>query len=215
MRKKFKLEIISDNLAEEMWGEIKKKKTITNGVIVYKCKYYSGVIFNDKEFNIDQNLKRKISPMILIETYNYRGKKYVIERTNNKEKIPEKLESKFVNKRYDERISVFALTEDFIKLFKYYHRDILKKIYRKKLDRKARKYKSENGFINNEIKESIKYLSLKAPEFLKNKDKNEAMKFLDKKLDEALDKLHIDGTKIDIDVELMKDRYKQRRELIK
>lgn len=212
MRKKFDLEIISDNLAVEMWGEIDRKNIIRSGVIYYECKYYNGIIFNNKEFNIDEDLKRKINPMIMIETYIYRGKKYVIERTNKKEKIPAKIQNKFKNKRFDERISIFALTEDSTRVLKYYHRDILKDMYKKKIDKKASKYKSANGFINSEIKESIKYLSLYAPEYIKGKDKSKAIKFLDKKLNETLKKLNISD---EIEVELVRDTYIQRRELIR
>lgn len=215
MRKRFNLEIMSDKLAEEMWGNMQEKFIIVTGVILYECEDYKGIVVNNKEFNIDKNLEKKINPMIVIETYSYRGKKFVIERTNRKEKIPENLQSKFENKKYDERISIFALTEESIKLIKYYHKNVLKNIYEKKIGEKARKYKSLNGFINSEMRESIKYLSLKSPEFIKSKDKKKAMDFLEKELNKTIKNLEITDKKDSFRKELIKDKYIQRRELIR
>ncbi|MBS4534295.1 hypothetical protein GOQ29_01540 [Clostridium sp. D2Q-14] len=215
MRKKFNLEIISDKLAEEMWGNIQEKFIIISGVILYECKDYKGIIFNNKDFNINKDFERKINPMILIEIYEYRGKEYVIERTNKKEKIPKKLESKFKNKKYNERISIFALTEEYVKLIKYYHKDILKNIYEKKIDIKSKKYKSLNGYTSNEKKEAIRYLALNAPEFIKSKDRKKAIKVLDEKLNKEIKDLEMRSENNNISKELLKDKYLQSKELIR
>ncbi|WP_130806447.1 hypothetical protein [Senegalia massiliensis] len=213
MKKNFNLENISDDLAVQMWGELLEKHTITKGVIYYHCKDYDGIIFNDKEFNLDPKIKRNINPMVIIEIYNYRGKKYVIERTNNKEKIPQKLKNKFENKRCDDSISIYALTEGSVKLLKYYHRNIIKNIYKKEIEPKVKKYKSINGFINSEIRDAIKYLALNEPEFIKKKDKDLARKIIEKKLDEELKR--IKNLNLKDEENLIIDRYKQRKDLIK
>ncbi|MGO1367745.1 MAG: hypothetical protein ACTHVE_05860 [Senegalia sp. (in: firmicutes)] len=215
MKKKFNLEDISDDLAAEMWGQISKKHILVEGVIYYYCKDYSGIIFNDKQFRIDSKIKKNINPMVIIETYNYRGKKYVIERTNVKEKIPEKLKNKFENKRCNDSISIFALTEESIKLLKYYHKIILKNIYEKRIEEKTNRYKSLNGFINNEIKEAIKYLALNEPEFIKKKDKELAKEIIKEELNRELKELKSSKKYSNIELDLIKDRYIQRRELIK
>lgn len=215
MRKILKLQNICDKLAVDMWGEIKTKQQIKKGVYRYNCEYYSGIIFNDKEFDVDNKLKSRLNPMTIIEIYYYRNDKFIIERTDRKEKIPKKLSKKFKNKRYKERILIFALTGKSTKILRYYHKDVLREIYKKKLDKKSKKYKSANGYINNELKESIEFLSMNAPDFIKRKDRNKAKKFLDSKLSEEIKVIENDLNGNTNAIELIKDRFYQKRELIK
>jgi len=206
MKKRFQLDRIMDNLAIDMWGEIIEKIPYLPGINFYNCEFYKGIVIEDRSFKMDKELRAKIRPMTIIDIYRLRKDKYVIERTNRDEVIPEKLMSKYQNRKYDDRICIYAFTEDTMGILRYYHRDILKYIYENKLDSKSKKYSSLSGYINNEIKENIKYIAMNAPEFIKKKDKNKAKEQIKKEFNRRI--TLIEGSKDKItqeEIELLTD----------
>ena len=213
MRKRLKLEVILDKLAEDMWGEITQKIIYLPGLIYYKCKYYQGFLVEDKNFKLDKELKSKINPMTIIEKYNYHKETFIIERTDREEKIPDKILSKFNNKRYSERINIYPFTEKHMNVLKYYHREILKHIYENKLDEKSIDYKSLRGYVNSEIREIMKDLTLNSPEFIKKKDKSKAKDHLKVILNKDLEKEEKEKIKEE-EIELIKDMIDQKLEVL-
>ncbi|MTI65689.1 MAG: hypothetical protein FH753_03725 [Firmicutes bacterium] len=215
MKKRLYLSSIEDKLATDMWGEIIDKKELIKGVKLYICKYYKGFIFNDKEFDVEKRLKKKLNPMVIMEIYTYYNERFVIERTSKEENIPDKLKSKYENKKFDERINIYALTEESMNILKYYHREIIRIIYKNKLDEKSKNYKSQGGYVNSEIKKIVKYLSLNAPDFIKKKDKKRAKKYINKAMEEKVNLITKKDEKISKDtLENIKDKYIQRTEIL-
>lgn len=214
MKKRLNLEKTIDNLAIDMWGDIIEKIEWLSGIIYYKCIYYEGLIVNDKDFKIDKELKRKMNPMTIIEKYTYRKEKFVIERTDRREKVPNKLLKKYENKRYDERISIYVFEDKYMDILKYYHRNILKYLYNNKIDEKSKSYKSLQGYINSETKRIMRYLSLNAPDFVKKKDNKKAKKYLDNILQKRLENLEIEDKEQGQKIEVIEDTILQRVEIL-
>jgi len=69
------------------------------------------------------------------------------------------------------------------------------------------------GYINNEIKENIKYIAMNAPEFIKKKDKNKAKEQIKKEFNRRI--TLIEGSKDKItqeEIELLTDLMEQKIE---
>ncbi len=215
MRKRLNIKSVQDNLAKEMWGDIKIKENLLDGMVLYICSDYKGLIFNDKGFKLNKKLKNKLDPMTIIDIYTFRKERFIINRTDVNEQVPEKLKKKYINNRYDERINIYALAEDSMKIVYYYHRDVLRSIYSKKLNKECSRYKSETGYIQKQIRESMRYLCLNAPEFIKKKDKNKAKNYLDKIMEKEIKIINNKEEKTSqIKIENIRDKFIQRKELL-
>ncbi|MTI49594.1 hypothetical protein [Sporosalibacterium faouarense] len=214
MRKRLYLDKIKDRLAEDMWGTILERIEFFSGLILYKCEYYDGFIIDDKNFKIDNELKKKISPVTIFETYTYRNEKFIIERTDRNEEIPDKLIKKYDNGRYNERVNLYALSDKYMDILKYYHRSILKHIFENKIDEKSKSYRSLQGYVNSEKREIIKYMAINAPEFIKKKDRKNAKKHLEKVLEKRLKLINNKEKSKDEKIELIKDDIKQKIEVL-
>ncbi len=215
MRKRLNIKKTKDNLAVEMWGEIIEQTVYFSGLIYYKCKYYEGYIVDDKDFDIDNELRKKISPVTILEIYRYRNEQFIVERTDRHEKIPKILSSKFLNKRYEQRINVYTFTDKYMNILKYYHRNVLEYIYNNTLDEKSNKYKSLHGYINSEIREYIRDFALNSPEFVKKQDRKKAKKHLEQILEKRLKLISEKNEKARQEkLELVKDNIMQRIEIL-
>lgn len=215
MKRRLNLSKVKRTLAQDMWGDILEEKEYMPGIYYYKCRFYDGFIVDDKNFTISNELKRKVNPMTIIEVYKYRKERYIIERTDRNEVIPDKLKSKFRDKKYNERIYVYAFTEQYMDILKYYHSRLLKYIYDNKLDEKAKKYKSAQGYINSEKRNIVRYLALNSPDFVQKKDKKQAKAHLKKVMEKKIKAFENKnkGFKQE-EVELIKDNIIQRIEVL-
>lgn len=199
MKKRLNLDGIVDTLAEDMWGTVRIKTQYLPGLINYDCEYYEGFIFNDREFTIDKELSKKLKPITIIESYSFRGEKFILERTNRDEKVPKKILSKYNSKKFDDRIMIYALADKSVDILKYYHKDILKIIYNKNLEKKAREYKTIKGYIDSEARRIQRSIALDSPDFIKKKDKKEAKKYLNNLLEKQLKSAEKEGKILDED----------------
>lgn len=214
MRKRLYLDKFKDRLAEDMWGEVFEKTDYFSGLVYYKCKYYYGFIVDDKNFRIDKGLNKKITPITIFEKYVYRKEEFIIERTGLNEEIPEKLQNKYNNERYEERINIYVFEDKYMCILKYYHSSIFRYIYENKLDEKSKKYKSVQGYINSENREIIKDMAMNAPEFVKKKDRKKAKKHLEKILKKQLESIDLSKKTSKEEIEYIKDNIKQKIELL-
>ena len=186
-----------------------------SGLYYYKCRFYDGFIIDDKDFRMKNELKVKIDPMSIIEVYKHEKERFIIERTNRQEKIPDKLTSKFRNGRYSERINIYAFTGEYMDILKYYHTNILRCIYDNRLDEKAKKYKSNQGYVNSQKRDIMKYLALNSPDFIKKQDKIKAKAFLEKTMQKKVKDMENKNKGINQkEVELIKDNIIQRIEVL-
>ncbi len=214
MKKRLYLSSIQDNLAKDMWGNIKKRIEFVHGIVQYNCEDYKGYIFNDKQYTLDKKLRKNLKPIVVLEEYSFRKDKFIIERTDKKEKIPKKLLKKYSNNRYDNQINIYSLTEKSMNILKYYCRDLLKYAYNNKIYKDCNNYSSMNGYINKEVRESIRYLSMYAPEFIKKKDVKKGKKYINKIMNKAINDKNRNGNIKDNDLEIIKDKYYQRIEIL-
>lgn len=215
MKKRLNLNKIRKSLAEDMWGEILEEKEYMLGLYYYKCKFYDGFIIDDKNFTVCRELKGKVDPMTIIDVYKHGKERFIIERTNSQEKIPDKLTIKFSNNKYNERINVYAFTGVYMDILKYYHNSILRYIYDNKLEEKTLKYKSDQGYINSEKRDIMKYLALNSPDLVQKKDIKKAKTFLEKVMQEEVKTLKKKNKGINQgEVELIEDNIMQRIEVL-
>ncbi|EOC99461.1 hypothetical protein [Caldisalinibacter kiritimatiensis] len=217
MRKRLYLKSIEDNLAKDMWGDVRKKEIIFSGLSYYECDVYKGFICNDKKFNIAPRLKKKLNPMIILEVYRVGKERFILERTNKSEEIPPKVLKKFNNEEYEERINIYAFTESSMNILKYYHTEILDYIYRNNLDN-SNKYSTLLSYKRNVLNEIVKYLALNAPEFVKERDKQRAENYLMELQEMKLNRIENEKSKkrnkIIKDIERVNDEIKQRMEML-
>lgn len=214
MRKRLYLDKVKDQLAEDMWGSISGRIEFFSGLIFYKCEYYKGFVVDDRSFKIDKELLKKITPITIFEIYTFRKEKFIIERTDRNEEIPQKIVTKYENERYDERIRIYAFADKYMDILKYYHRGVLKHIYDNKLDKRAKRYKSLQGYVNSEMRVMIQDMTISATEFIKKKDRKKAKKHLEKTLEERLNLVDDNRKPNEEEIELIKDDIKQKIEML-
>jgi len=203
MRTRFYIKNHTKQLAEQMWGKVLRRSILCEGVFLYICEDYTGIIICDKSYSMNRQLK-KIFPWeyVVYEVSDKNGKAYYLES----EKIS-------IEKENIDEFHFYVFEEDSLSILYYYDRKILDYFY--ELEISEKKDEQCKKYLREERKKIFNNMVMNYPEFIKKTDQKKAIKKLDKIYNQyirfesqinSLDKRQI---------KILKEQFGQKKELLK
>lgn len=192
----------ANHLAQSMWGKVIRRIELKEGIWLYTCGDYQGIVVCDLSFRLHPYLKQNY-PSELTFLRVLEGDRYFY--VADEDKLP--------LDQVKKTIRFFAFEADALALLFYYHDFLLEEMRLQEMGKQTEK--ERDAFLRGRRKQNFRAVVMNYPQFVKKRDVNRALNLLNRRYEQYV---HFENRLKPMDsksAKLLKAEFEEKKKMIK